>query len=224
MQQSPTLSWLIIFVTLSFSAKAQKKWDKVYADTNSFFIHTATVAGRKYISFINDQTYCLLNARGDTLLKRTDYYNSTGFKDFNKDGYLDIFLDNATNAVLVSDLFLYVPVTGEFKEVKHFRDFPAPEPIKGTRYYYSYHKSGCADMNWDSDLFYIENYKAIRIGNISGRQCGDEDLKDAVYIHKIHSGRKKLFRTLPIDTIWKYKDLKWGFIKAYWAKNYKLFL
>gem|GEM_PF-5245252 len=34
---------------------------------------------------------------------------------------------------------------------------PPPQRINGTHYFYSYHKSGCADMDWDSDLFYIHN-------------------------------------------------------------------
>lgn len=218
------LFWLTIFVTFSFSATAQK-WDKVYADTNSFAIHTATVAGKKYIGFFNEQTYYLLNAKGDTVLKKSDYYFDAEFKDFNKDGHQDIILHYSSNAPMVLDLFLYDATTGRFREVKDFRDFPAPEHIKGTKFYYSYHKSGCADMNWDSDLFYIKNYKAIRIGNIAGRQCNNRDgVKDAVYIYKVLGDKEKLFKTLPIDTIWKYKDFKWGFIKEYWPKNYKLFM
>lgn len=216
--------WLTIFATFSFSALAQK-WDRVYADTNSFAIHTAKVAGKKYIGFINDQTYYLLNANGDTLLKKNDYYIDAEFKDFNKDGHQDIILHYASNAPMVLDLFLYVPTTGKFRELINFRDFPAPEQIKGTKFYYSYHKSGCADMNWDSDLFYIENFRAVRIGNIAGRQCDNKDgVKDAVYIHKVHNDKEKLFKKLPIDTILKYKDYKWGFIQKYWTKNYRLFI
>ena len=126
---------------------------------------------------------------------------------------------------MVLDLFLYVPSLIGFREIKDFRNFPEPEQIKGTKYYYSYHKSGCADMNWDSDLFYIKSFRTIRIGNIAGRQCGNRDgIKDAVYIHKVSGKKEKWIKTLPIDTIWKYKDLKWGFIKEYWTKSYGLFL
>lgn len=215
---------LTIFVTLSLFAKSQK-WDRVYADTNSFAIHTETIAAKKYIGFLNNQTYYLLNEKGDTVLKKSDYYFDAEFKDFNKDGHQDIILHYSSNASMVLDLFLYIPTIGKFREVKNFRDFPAPEQLKGTNFYYSYHKSGCADMNWDSDLFKIENSKAIRIGNIAGRQCDNRDgIKDAVYIHKVRNDKEKLFKTLPIDTIWKYKNFKWGFIKEYWTKNYKLFI
>jgi hypothetical protein len=218
------LFWLTILVTLSYPAKAQN-WYKAYADTNSIAIDTATVEGKKYLGFFNDQTYYLLNAKGDTLLRKKDYYFDAEFKDFNKDGHQDIILHYSSNTSMVLDLFLYTPTTGKFREIKKFRDFPAPEQIKGTKFYYSYHKTGCADMNWDSDLFYIDNFNAIRIGNIAGRQCNNRDgLKDAVYIYKVRNDKEKLFKKLPIEIIWKSKDLKWGFINEYWTKNYKLFI
>jgi len=202
-----------------------QNWDKVYIDTTVFSIDTISVAAKKYIGYIKDQTYFLLNSKGDTLIKKEDPYIYAEFKDFNKDGYKDIILHYSSNAAMVLDLFLYLPTLNKFKEVKDFREFPAPERIIGTKYYYSYHKSGCADMNWDSDLFYIKDFKAISIGNISGRQCDNQDgRKDAVYISKVRGDREVLFKTLPIDTIWKYKDFKWGFIKEYWTKNYRLFL
>jgi len=224
MIQPTRLFCLIILVILSHSVAAQK-WDKVYTDTNSFVIHTATVAGKKYIGFLKYQTYYLLNYNGDTVLTKSENYLDAEFNDFNKDGYQDVILHYSGNASYVLDLFLYVPITGKWKEVKNFRDFPAPEKLKQAKLYYSYHKSGCADMNWDSDLFYIQNYKAIRIGNIAGRQCDNRDrVKDAVYIYKVRNDREKLYKTLPIETIWKYKDFKWGFIREYWKKNYKLFI
>jgi hypothetical protein len=118
-----------------------------------------------------------------------------------------------------------MPAFRKFREVENFRDFPAPVQIQGTKFYYSYHKSGCADMNWDSDLFYIENFKAIRIGNIAGRQCGNRDgEKEAVYIYKVRGGNEKLFKKFPIDIIANFKDYKWGFIREYGAKNYKKFM
>lgn len=224
MNQPLRLLLLFSFVTLSYCSIAQK-WEKVYLDTNIFSIDTVTVGKNKFIGFINDKTYFLLNGKGDTLIKKTDYYFGAEFKDFNQDGHKDILLHYSSNATMVLDLFVYMPTIKSFKEVKGFRQFPAPLPIKNTGYYYSYHKSGCADMNWDSDLFYIKDFKAITLGNISGRQCDNRDgVKDAVYIHKVHGKQKQLFKTLPIMTIWKYKDYKWGFIEEYWTNNYRQFL
>ncbi|MBX2926032.1 MAG: hypothetical protein KF746_27805 [Chitinophagaceae bacterium] len=209
---------------LSFPAMVQD-WSRVYSDTNSFAIRTAKVAGKKYIGYINDQTYYLLNSNGDTLIKKTDFYLDTEFKDFDKDGYQDIMLHHSGNTPMALDLFMYSPVTGKFKEVRNFREFPAPDRINGTNLYYSYHKSGCADMNWDSDLFYIQDFRAIKIGNIAGRQCGNSNgVKDAIYIYKVRGINRKLYKTLPISTLEKYKDFKWGFIQKYWARNYKMFM
>lgn len=215
---------LTFFVAISCSGAGQN-WNKVYADTNCVAIQTATVAGKKYIGFLNAQTYYLLNAKGDTLLKAVDFYFDAEFKDFNEDGNRDIILHYSSNAGYVLDLFLYVPKFGKFRKIVNFREFPAPERIVGTKYYYSYHKSGCADLNWDSDLFYIENFRAIRIGNIAGRECDNRDgVKNAVYIHKVRGVKDVLIKRIPIETIWKYKDFKWGFIKDYWTKKYKSFL
>lgn len=122
------------------------------------------------------------------------------------------------------DLIIYIPGIEKFQKVQHFEYFPSPQRIKGTHYFYSYHKSGCADMNWDSDLFYIHNNKAIALGNISGRQCNDRDEKAGVYIHRIRKGKEILISTLPIQRIWQYKDFKWGFIAEYWKKHYKRFI
>jgi len=214
---------ITILMMFSISAAAQK-WEKVYPDTNNYSVHPATIGGKKYLGFINSGIFHLLNSKGDTILKRASYYYDFEFHDFNKDGHLDILLFYANNTPSEAELFEYLPSTGKFKEVENFGDFPAPEPIKGTKFYYSYHHSGCADMDWDSDLFYIENFKAIRIGNISGRQCGGRYEKDAIYIHKVYNHKEKLFKTLPIETISRYKDYKWGFIRDYWTKNYKLFV
>lgn len=213
---------LITFLILSTSASAQK-WAKIYADTNLYSIQTATIAGNNYIGYIHDNVFYLVNAKGNTILKRNHFYFDWEFKDFNKDGHLDITLTHSGNTPLVFDLYVYIPQRKTFKEIKNFHYFPEPEHIKGTMFYYSYHKSGCADMNWDSDLFYIENFKAIRTGNIAGRQCNGDITKSAIYINKVRHNKLSLLKTLPIDTIGKYQDYKWGFIKEYWTNNYKRF-
>jgi hypothetical protein len=195
------------------------------SDTAFFSFDSAIVANKKYIGFLTRDTFYLINSRGDILVKQQGYYTTWEFKDLNGDGHKDLILYHSSNASYVLDLFQFSPTANRFKKIQDFDKFPAPEKIKGTKYYYSYHKSGCADMNWDSDLFYIQNHRAIRIGNISGRQCHNrDDIKDAVYIYKIHGARKNLLKVLPINIIFKYKNFKWGFIQKYWDKNYIRFL
>lgn len=196
------------------------------ADTTLLHADTASILGETYIAIYktNDTLY-VLSSKADTILKVPDLHPNFEFDDFNGDGLKDIRIHYMSNVPAIQDLLLFDKSKRNFKLVENFSDFPDPNPVKGTKYYYSYHRSGCADMNWDSDSFFIENFKAVRIGNIAGRQCDNRDgEKDAVYIHKVRGDKEKLFKTLPIDTIWKYKDFKWGFIQEYWTKNYKLFM
>jgi len=145
------------------------------------------------------------------------------FPDFNKDGYSDILIERNENTPSVFDLLLYDPNFGTFKEVKDFDLFPDPTPIPGTKLYYSYHRNGCADMDWVSDLFYLDHFRAVLIGKIHGSGC-EVDLKRSIHIYKVTASRPVLLKTLPISTIGEYRDNKWGFIKQYWGKRYQQFL
>lgn len=198
------LFFLVFFAVINSAAPAQN-WGKYFADTSLFDVDTLTITGKKYIGFFNGKNYLMLNAKGDTLIKLKDDFMYSEFKDINNDGYTDVILHHSGNTPLVLELLLYVPALRRFRQVKNFSDFPDPVKIKGTKYYYSYHKSGCADLNWDSDLFYIENFRAIRIGNISGIGCGNtEEHKDGIYIHKSVAGKSdflKCFHCKPSATM-----------------------
>jgi hypothetical protein len=194
-------------------------------DTTLLHVDSARILGETYIAiFKTNDTLYVLSSRADTILKASDLHPNFEFDDFNSDGLKDIRIHYLSNVPAIQDLLLFDKSKRNFKLVKSFSDFPDPNPIKGTKYYYSYHRSGCADMNWDSDLFYIEDYRAIKIGNIAGYECKNRDTKDGIYIHKIKGDKEILFQKLPISTIQNYNDYKWGFIKAYWTKNYKRFL
>ena len=147
-------------------------------------------------------------------------YSTFEFRDYNGDGYKDLLLELGGNTPGWMDVYLYSPARRVFEKLKDAREFPAPEKIKGTRYYYSYHHSGCADEDWDSDLFYIHNGAAVRLGNIYGDRC----TLDGIYISKVRLGKKQLIKKLPLEMIHRYKGDKWGFIEAYWKKHYKSFI
>jgi hypothetical protein len=183
---------------------------------------SAIINGNRYIGHLEFWGFFLLTQKGDTVLSlpQEEFFDFK-FQDFNRDGYKDLYLDWGGNAIEKYSLYLFVPSTKTFKELKDFSDFPAAERIKGTNYYYSYAKAGCADNTWVSDLFYVNNMTVIKIGTINGEGCG---IKDGIYIYKVKAGKETLIKTLPLNIIDRYKDYKWGFIKAYWTKNYKGFL
>ncbi|MGZ3912039.1 MAG: hypothetical protein ACXVBR_18275 [Flavisolibacter sp.] len=150
-----------------------------------------------------------------------DHYVKFEFKDFNKDRYKDLFLEWGGNLPERYSLYLFVPSTASFREVRNYADFPAVSPIKGTSYYYSYYRNGCADNSWGSDLFQIKDYKAIKIGRIKGEGCG---IEEGIYIHRVKAGNNTLIETLPLQTINAYKEGKYGFLHKYWTKKYRQFI
>jgi len=191
--------------------------DSTARDTHSFKID-----GRLYTGVLKQDSFYLYDGRGRILLKlSSEYIFSFEFRDYNGDGYRDLLLEVGSNIPSVMDVYLYSPSRHGFQELKDARKFPAAERIKGTPYYYSYERGGCADLVWSSDLFYIHNRAAIALGNIHGEEC---KIEEGVYIYKLRAGKKQLLKRLPIKAIHAYKNGKWGFIAAYWKKYYRRFI
>ncbi|RZL34592.1 MAG: hypothetical protein EOO96_09275 [Pedobacter sp.] len=183
--------------------------------------HVATniINGKTYTAFFhNNGNFYITNVKKDTVFKAIDQFGPDfTFVDFNKDGYNDIRFSYTTNVPGINDLILYDKKSASFKAVKNFDDYPDAKPILGTKYYYSYHKSGCADESWDSDLFYIKNFETHKLANISV-DCGT----DSLVISKVIEEEKKLYEVFSESKALKGID-KWIFIKQYWKKNYQKF-
>ncbi len=142
------------------------------------------------------------------------------FRDYNKDGNSDLILEYLTNTPGTEELLLFNSDNNTFVKVEDFIKFPLSLKIRDTDYYFSYHKSGCADNNWDSDLFKIVDYKAIRIGNIRGIGCGNEQ-ENGIYINNVNGDKVEQVKFIKRDE--GYWDGKWDFMLDYWSRNYKNF-
>ena len=142
------------------------------------------IKGIKYIGCHNRAIdFYVITEKFDTIYKHNKWVNSIEFIDFNSDKLNDILFEYMTNIPDVLDLALFDIKSNEFRIVEDFNNFPTPSKIGETGFYYSYHRSGCADSNWDSDLFIIKDYKAIQIGNISGIGCEGTG-KTGIFISK----------------------------------------
>jgi hypothetical protein len=214
---------IIIFLLHSPGVLGQQ--EKMQADdSTAYSVKRIIVHGKTLIGYIIGNTFYLTTTRGKVLLQSDGGCSSWNFTDFNGDGFKDIVVSYVTNTPDENDLYLYVASSHKFVRVQHFLDFPAAERIPGTHYYYSYHHSGCADQNWDSDLFYFRDFQAVRLGNISGVGCpADDREKEAIYIHRIRGARGILVNKYPISVVGRYRKNKWGFIKQYWTSHYPLF-
>ena len=200
------------------------------------FFDTTFVVNKKTFNFvindINEDEVTLTFIRNSKTIKK-DTLHSSGlggfeFTDFNKDGNPDILFTYIGNNSSYH-IYLFDDKTDEFKILYGFDRFPVAIQLKvNPKYYYSYHRAGCADMNWVSDLFYIDNFKTIQIGHIYGQGC-DFEIKEnpqVIEIYKVFENdeeKKKLIKNLPyIKNIPKFAD-KWNFIEKYWNNNYRKF-
>ena len=181
---------------------------------------------------VNDDQVTLTISRNSKIIK-TDTLDAGGlsdlqFPDFDNDKNKDIMLTYMGNNFTYY-IYLFDKTHNEFKFVEGFDRFPEAMQLKtNLKYYYSYHRAGCADMNWVSDLFYIDNFRSIHIGHIYGQGC-DFEVKDnpqVIEIFKIIDNKeenRKLIGKLPyLKNIPDFGD-KWDFIKKYWTENYGKF-
>ena len=150
--------------------------------------------------------------------------NGLDFPDINKDGNNDLLLPYIGNNFTFF-LYLFDGVNNCFKKLEGFERFPEAVQLKShSELYYSYHRAGCADLDWVSDLFRIENFKTIHIGHIYGMSC--EDRPQVIEIYKVKD-KNEQNETL-VDKLSYLKNIpnfedKWEFIETYWNKNYAKF-
>ncbi len=196
-------------------------------DTVGIKIDTLEINKKKFIQFIkNDNFNCLLSIKGDTIIPSKDYYFKVEFPDIDKDGNKDIRVFAYSNTPNQCDNYLFDKTKKIFILLENCNlDI---DKLKGTDFYYSYNRAGCADMNWESTLSKIENYKLLNYGYIHGQGCDEEIDKypQIIEVYRIRNSdtdQKELIKKLPYQKYIKEFGDKWSFIKSYWTKNYMTF-
>lgn len=219
---------IIVLILITGNLLAQD-----YFDTDTTYV----MNGKKYHLSTQDLgesqdsiLYKVTCGKKMILNTKKEKYGAGGWEllDFNKDGYPDIQISYIGNNATY-ELFLFNPKADKYIEVEGFIFFPEAEALAtNSNYYYSYHRAGCADMNWVSDLFTIESNKTIHLGEIYGQGCdygeGDAAKVDISIVLNNNEEDKKLIKTIPYDEIFTDSEDKWEFIKKYWNANYELFL
>jgi hypothetical protein len=128
--------------------------------------YSTTLFGQEYNSdtsfIINKQTFKIqtreidsdqvaLRIYRNTKLIKVDTLDAGGlsnlkFPDFDKDGNKDIMLTHMGNN-FTYDLYLFDKTANVFRFVKGLDRFPESQQLKtNPKYYFSYHRAGCADM------------------------------------------------------------------------------
>jgi hypothetical protein len=156
-----------------------------------------------------------------------DYTGPKGgreFLDFNNDGLIELEITwiYQTNR---SWLYLFDRIDSAFKRVSAFWGFPDAKTLsKGSQFFYSYVKTGCADNDWVSYLFKIQDFTTAKIAAIIGQGCEYNNSDSQIIIRKytIENDFEQVEK-LPYDQINSFSDHEWGFIKNYWRKNISRF-
>ena len=161
----------------------------------------------------NDQDAFLV----DTLNDFTDFE----LVDFDGDKRVDIIMRFMGN-VDTQSLYLFDAAKGMFRKVKQFEKFPEAKKVDGSGgFYYSYHRSGCADKTWTSDLFKVIDYRVVHFGRIFGDRCKQPG---QVIVYRINQDQtKSVLETLAYKLVEESRGHKWEFIENYWANNYTRF-
>jgi hypothetical protein len=210
---------LTIFVTDTVYSQGNPIDTILFNNKTKFHIQTKELNNDQVLLIISRNSKVIIF---DTLLNALTIPE---FPDFNKDRNHDIMLSYFGNNPTYI-LYLFDPKNNTFKKVEDYAKFPDGIQLKSnSKFYYSYHRAGCADYNWVSDLFIIENFKAIHKGHIYGQGCNFEVklYPQQIEISKIiknNSENKKPIVILPYLKHIHQFDEKWDFIERYWNKYY----
>lgn len=215
------LSLLILLLLQNLFAQNQSVDTLITINKNKFRIQTTE----------NSNKDLILNISLNSKVKLKEKISKNGllgieFIDFDKDNNKDIRLTYLDNN-LSNSLYLFDPEINNFSKLVGFEKFPEAIQLKSNpNYYYSYHRAGCADLNWVSDLFTIEDFKSKHIGHIYANGCESETNSETLNTYKVlnnNEKNKKLIDKLNYSKSLPTLDMKWKFIENYWNKNYKKF-
>lgn len=191
--------------------------DTIINNNHAFLICQGDIDSNKNIFILRDN---------DTIYKHPEWTNGFEIKDVNEDGFKDLVFHYLSNNPL-EEIYLFDKTENKFIFIKDSDACPSTVKIKNTQYYYCYNTRGCSDLNWDSDLYYIKDFKIYKIGNITGIGCPQQEdeedvIKNGIYIYKLRKDSiKDQAQHIPRES--GFYDDKWEFIENYWTKNYKLF-
>ncbi|MBK6622611.1 MAG: hypothetical protein IPG32_17710 [Saprospirales bacterium] len=208
---------ILILLVLAFPLLAMGQrisYDSTF-QSNGLEFRVQQIQLEKYMSILK-----ITNGERIVLEDTLDFFTDLQLIDFNDDKSIDIQIRFMGN-VDTQSLYLFDFSKNRFQKVVGFEKFPEAKRVKiSEELYYSYHRSGCADNYWTSDLFKINDFNTTQLGKIFGEGCEDPM---QVKVYKIGQNKKDLVETLPYKVVEENRDNKWGFIADYWAKNYKRF-
>jgi len=214
---SRILLFELLFLFCAFSCDQKERKNDFIVTGKLLEQDTLEVGGNFFkIDKFDSGITTLFDADNKFVYIDSNYVNSWILEDFNADGKPDIRLKYLTNVPGVDEMLLYDSLSKSFQLVDNFSSFPSSLPVPGVAgLYYSYSRAGCADSDWISKLYVIEDFSCVEKGIIKGRGCKSEQNQTGIFSFKVIDSKIN-----PVDTFLRdpgYFPNKWNFIEEYWS-------
>ncbi len=185
--------------------------DNVFLNVKGFFVRDSFTLYRLFSG-----ATILTDGLQTPLYVDDDFSSNQVIEDFNGDGFDDIRFEYLAPVPGVDRLLLYCQDESKFMEVENFPNFASAKRISRFNCYFSYSKAGCADSDWISKLFIIDDFHCVELGRIYGSGCKGNSW-NGIVIHKTMNVPKVLIDSIPRPPGY-YQD-KFEFIETYWNEN-----
>ncbi len=187
---------IIIFGLLSYLSYGQRNFS-----LDSSFVNTDIKISISTKNLTDEQILLSSEINGDVKIIDTIFINGLNdiyFIDFDSDSNIDILISYLGNNPIYS-LHLYNLKSQRFVKIDNFENFPDSKPLGQTGFYYSYNRAGCADANWESDLYGIKNFEIKQLANIYGQGCAYDTISEPQKI--------EIFKIVTLNKVFLYETL-----------------
>lgn len=191
---------------------------------NSFGFQSEVLINRIDTTVIADQTFVVYQSSNDTLTiinleskeeqRFQTPFPSFSIEDFNGDKLDDIVISTISNISGIIQLLLFNNDKGNFKWIQDIFKFPNARRISDSNLYYSYSRNGCADENWKSFLFRIEDFEITEIEELRVVGCEYNQAEHGMFLKTFVDESSEFNKIGGLDLMGELS--KWEFIAEFW--------
>ncbi|WP_028376124.1 hypothetical protein [Leeuwenhoekiella sp. MAR_2009_132] len=225
LRRTVKISTIITFLILNSCNLKKSDTDKfknLKKENDSIYYkyESETIDKIRYEFFIDKNgEFKIKDESGEIQFSQVENITDFEIKDFDLDGYKDVIIIHPSNRVLET-LLIYNSSLQKFILIDNFTNYPSSKKIETSRFYYSYQGAGCAQNDWISHLYFIDNYKIIDKGLIVGYGCLKNE-KNGIYIYKIAEKDTTLIKYIKNEN--GFGQEKFDLIDNYWSNNLEKF-
>lgn len=182
---------------------------------NSYHLKLNTIDGKNQKLEVLLKGQVIYKAEYDIPLSRF----KVDLSDFDKNGTPDILINFNQNDP-TSFLFTSKGTnTLIFTQIEDIEDYPNPKPINSEKgIYYSYYATDCDGKSWNSDVFRMENNRAIPLLNMEAEGC--QSIISSLKIINVNKSTESVVQTRTFDQAENVER----FLQQFWNNNWRSLL